>query len=234
MAQKTNKEKLYEGTDKIFYYTEEEFALVEFFKDTTRLSDGTLTEISGKGILRNAISAFLMEKLEMVGIDNHFIEKLNMREQMVQMVDYIPLQISVSYLACGRYITDFGIEEGYVFDKLRPVINEKQIMELCMLTKKEIKQLNNIVLRAGDFLTGFFAGSGIRLVEAKFECGKVFNGEEFIMMIADEISPDTCRLWDIYTNDKLDYEHIARHPEDAIRIYKEVAKRIGVDGKHGS
>jgi phosphoribosylaminoimidazole-succinocarboxamide synthase len=113
-------------------------------------------------------------------------------------------------------------------DKFLPVVNEQQIMNLCMLSKYEIKALQKIVQRAGDFLAGFFASSGIRLVEAKFECGKVFTGEEFIMMIADEISPDTCRLWDLNTNDKLDFEAIAGSPENAVQIYKEVAKRIGV------
>lgn len=234
------KEKIYEGRDKIFYSAEEEFAMIEFFKDTVKLADGTIAEASGKGILRNTISAYLMEKLDMVGIDNHLIEKMNMREQLIQMVDMVPLQISISYLACGRYTTEFGMEQGYVFDrpmidfhyksseKFFPVVNEQQIMNLCMLSKYEIKELQKIVQRAGDFLAGFFASSGIRLVEAKFECGKVFTGEEFIMMIADEISPDTCRLWDLNTNDKLDFEAIASSPENAVAIYKEVARRIGV------
>ncbi len=234
------KEKMYEGSDKIFYYAEEEFALTEFFKDTVKLADGTLTEASGKGVLRNSISAFLLEKLDMAGIDNHLIEKLNMREQMIQMVDVVPVEVSVSYLACGRYITEFGMEEGYVFDrpmvdfhfkttdKMRPVINERQMMDLCVMTKQEVRDLEKITLRAADFLAGFFAASGIRLVEAKFECGKVFTGEEFIMMIADEVSPDSCRLWDLSTNDKLDFEHIASNPDDAIKIYKEVARRIGL------
>ena len=137
------KEKIYEGRDKIFYSAEEEFAMIEFFKDTVKLADGTVAEASGKGILRNTISAYLMEKLDMVGIDNHLIEKMNMREQLIQMVDMVPLQISVSYLACGRYTTEFGMEEGYVFDKpmidyhyksmdkFIPVVNEQQIMNLC-------------------------------------------------------------------------------------------------------
>jgi len=234
------KEKIYEGRDKIFYSAEEEFAMIEFFKDTVKLADGTVTESSGKGVIRNSISAYLMEKLDMVGIDNHLIEKMNMREQLIQMVDMIPIQVSISYLACGRYTTEFGMEEGYVFDrpmvdlhyksmdKFIPVVNEDQIMSLCMLSKYEIRALKKIAQRAGDFLAGFFASSGIRLVEAKFECGKVFTGEEFIMMIADEISPDTCRLWDLTTNDKLDFEAIAASPENAVHIYKEVAKRIGV------
>jgi len=234
------REKIYEGSEKIFYSCDEDFALIEFFKDTTKLQDGKVIESSGKGVIRNSISSFLMNKLDMAGIDNHLIEKINMREQMIQMVDMLPMQVSVSYLACGRYISEFGLEEGYVFDrpmidfyfktvdKLLPACNENHIMNLCLLTSYEIDAIKKIVTRAADFLSGFFASSGIRLVEAKFELGKVFTGEEFIMMIADEVSPDNCRLWDLDSNDKLDFEAISKNPDHAIKIYEEVAKRIGV------
>jgi phosphoribosylaminoimidazole-succinocarboxamide synthase len=234
------REKIYEGREKIFYSAEEEFAMVEFFKDSVRLPCGSFVDVSGKGVVRNSISAYLMQKLDMVGIDNHLIEKMNMREQLIQMVDMVPMQVSIAYLACGRYQTEFGLEAGYVFDKpmidfsykspdkLLPIVNEAQLMNLCLLTQYEVETIKKVVIRAGDFLAGFFAASGIRLVEAKFELGKVFTGDEFIMMIADEISPDTCRLWDLNTNDKLDFEAIAQSPDDAVKIYKEVAKRIGV------
>lgn len=239
-VQKFPKDKIYEGSEKIFYSAEEEFALIEFFKDSTKLPNGEVVESSGKGVLRNSISAFLMNKLDMAGIDNHLIEKINMREQLIQMVDMIPMQISISYLACGRYITEFGLEEGYVFDRpmidfyfktadrLLPSCNENHIMNMCLLTSYEIEAIKKITMRAADFLAGFFASSGIRLVEATFELGKVFTGEEFIMMIADEISPDSCRLWDLDNNKKLDFEAIIENPDNAVKIYKEVAKRIGI------
>lgn len=238
--QKFPKDKIYEGSEKIFYSAEEEFALIEFFKDTTKLPNGQLVESSGKGVLRNSISAFLMSKLDMAGIDNHLIEKINMREQLIQMVDMIPMQVSISYLSCGRYISEFGLEEGYVFDRpmidfyfktadrLLPSCNENHIMNMCLLTSYEIDAIKKITMRAADFLAGFFASSGIRLVEAKFELGKVFTGEEFIMMIADEISPDTCRLWNLDDNKKLDFEAIYKNPDNAIKIYKEVTQRIGL------
>lgn len=238
--QKFPKDKIYEGSEKIFYSAEEEFALIEFFKDSTKLSSGEIVESSGKGVLRNSISAHLMQRLDMAGIDNHLIDKINMREQLIQMVDMIPMQISVSYLANGRYITEFGLEEGYVFDRpmidyyfktadrLLPSCNENHIMNMCLLTTYEIDAIKKITLRAADFLAGFFAASGIRLVEARFELGKVFTGEEFIMMLADEISPDSCRLWDLNSNQKLDFEAIAEKPDNAVKIYKEVAKRIGI------
>lgn len=239
--QKLPKDKVYEGTEKTFYASpEEEFALIEFFKDTVKLSDGKVVEASGKGVLRNSISAHLMSKLDMVGIDNHFIEKLNMREQLIQMVDMLPLRVSVTFLACGRYTEQFGLEEGYVFekpmidffyktpDKLIPATNEDQLTNLCLLTSYDIDAIKKISLRAADYLAGYFAASGIRLVEASFEMGKVFTGEEFIMMLADEISPDTCRLWDLDSNDKLDFEAISKNPDDAVKIYQQVLERLGV------
>lgn len=235
------KDKIYEGTEKTFYASpEEEFALVEFFKDTVKLPNGKLTEASGKGVLRNSISAHLMTKLDMVGIDNHFIEKLNMREQLIQMVDMIPMKVSVTFLACGRYIKEFGLEEGYVFEKpmidfhyktagkLIPAANEDQLINLCFITSYDIEAIKKLALRASDFLAGYFASSGIRLVEASFEMGKVFTGEEFLMMIVDEVSPDTCRLWDLESNDKLDFEAISKNPDNAVKIYQQVIERIGV------
>lgn len=235
------KNKIYEGTEKTFYTApEEEFALIEFFKDTVKLPNGKVIESSGKGVLRNSISAHLMSKLDMVGIDNHFIEKLNMREQLIQMVDMLPIRVTVTFLACGRYTKEFGLEEGYVFekpmidfyyktkDKLIPAANEDQLTNLCLLTSYDIDAIKKISLRASDFLAGYFASSGIRLVEASFEMGKVFTGEEFIMMLADEISPDTCRLWDLENNDKLDFEAIAKNPDEAVKIYQKVIEKLGV------
>jgi len=239
---KPPREKMHEGREKIFYYHDEEYALVEHFKDSAHKADGSLIEVSGKGILRNSISAFLMEKLDLVGIDHHFIEKINMREQIVQMADIIPMKVVISYLACGRYVTDFGMEEGVVFDKpmvdfrfkaqegVYPVVSEEQIMHLCYMNKYAMQDIKKIVYRAGDFLAGFFAGAGIRLVEASFTLGTVFDGNEFVTLIADEISPATCRLWDLADNTKLDFERTRLNPEDTISVYQEVAKRIGLSG----
>ena len=237
---KPPREKMHEGNEKIFYYHDEEYALVEHFKDSAYLADGSLTEVSGKGILRNSISAFLMSKLDLVGIDHHFIEKINMREQVVQMADIIPMRVVISYLACGRYVSDFGMEEGVVFDKplidfrfkaqegVYPVVSEEQIMHLCYMNNYAMQDIKKVVYRTGDFLTGLFAGAGIRLVEAAFTLGTVFDGNEFVTLIADEISPATCRLWDLADNTKLDFERTRLHPEDTIGVYQEVAKRLGV------
>jgi len=236
---KHTSEKMHEGLEKIFYYHEEEYALTQHFKDTA-IIDGVVSEVSGKGVLRNAISAFLMEKLDLVGIEHHFIEKINMREQVVQMADIIPMRVVLSYLASGRYVHDFGMEEGMVFDKPMldfrfkaadgsyPVVCEEQIMHLCYMNAEAMQDIKKIVYRTGDFLAGLFAGAGIRLVDISLTLGTVFDGHDFVILIADEISPANCRLWDLSDNTKLDFEHIISHPEDTIPVYQEVAKRLGV------
>lgn len=237
---KSAREKMHEGIEKTFYFHDKEFALVEHFKDFARTANGEVVEISGKGVLKNSVSAFLMEKLDLIGIEHHFIEKLNMREQVIQMVDILPLKISISYLACGRYVQEFGMEEGIVFEKpmidfrlkqdedLYPIVNEEQIMHFCYMNEYSMKDLKSIVHRAGDFLAGIFAGVGIRLVQATFTMGTVFDGQEFVHLIADEISPDTCRLWDLANNTKLDFEHMMQYPEDTMTIYAEVMRRLGI------
>lgn len=236
---KPPREKMFEGNEKIFYYNEEqEYGLTQHFKDSIKFPDGTITDIPGLGVLRNSISAFLMEKLDMVGIDHHLISKLNMREQSIQMVDALPCKISVTYLACGRYVTDFKMEQGLVFEvplidfyyKTKDgyaVVNEEHIMHMCYLNSHTMKEVKRIAIKTADFLTGFFAGCGIRLVQANFTLGVVFDGAEFKMVVADEISPATCRLWDLKDNAKLGFEEIMINPHRAVEICKEVSSRIG-------
>ena len=237
---KKTREKLYEGTSKILYEGDEDFSLIQFFKDDHILEDGSVVQVAGKGVLNNNISAFIMSNMDMVSIDNHFIDKINMREQIVQLVDMIPVKISVANLACGRYVDQFGIEEGYVFDQpmidfriknkniLNPIINEHHMQNLCFLTSREVKSLKQVATRVNDFLAGMFAGVGIRLVECTMEIGRVFDGEEFSFMLADEVTPDTCRLWNIADNRKIDFEFAAQNPDNAAAVYKEIAKRLGI------
>jgi phosphoribosylaminoimidazole-succinocarboxamide synthase len=232
MISKIERNKIYQGTSKVLYQANEEYALIMAFTDNLKLSNGEISNIN------NNISSFIMNRLDMVGIENHLIEKVNMREQLIQFVDIFPVQLSISTVACGRYIEEFGIEEGYVFDspiidfKVKnsilkyPVINEHQILSFGWLTTSEIKGLKNKAIRVYDFLTGLFAGLGMRLVECNLEFGKVFNGEEFIIMVADEISLDTCRLWDINSNEKLSFETITENPENAFNIYQKVMDRF--------
>jgi len=234
------KEKIYTGSSKTLYQADEDYALIMSFNDTLKLQDKSSIVISGKGVINNSISAFLMQKLELIGIETHFIQKNNMRQQLIQFVDVYPVQIYVSSLASGRYVTDFGMEDGFVFDSPiidfrvkngdlnYPIINEHQIYSFSWLSKKEIKNLKKVAIRVHDFLTGFFAGIGIRLVDIKLEFGRVFNGEDYIIMLTDEISPDTCKLWDMYNNEKLCYEIAENNPDRVINAYQEVLKRLNI------
>lgn len=229
---------IYNGTTKTLYQGAEEYSLIMTFTDNAKIENGSVAIISGKGVINNDLSSFIMNRLDMAGIDNHLIEKINMREQLVQFVDVFPVQLSVSSIACGRYVSQFGIEEGYVFDnpiidfKIKnsslnyPIINEYQILSFGWLSKTEIHQLKNKAIRVHSFLTGLFAGIGVRLVECNLEFGKVFNGEEFIIMIADEISFDNCRLWDISSNEKLSFELMSTDPTNAIHAYQKVMNRF--------
>ena len=234
------KEKIYTGASKTLYQADEDYALIMSFNDTLKLQDKSSIVISGKGVINNSISAFLMQKLELIGVETHFIQKNNMRQQLIQFVDVYPVQIYVSSLASGRYVTDFGMEDGFVFDSPiidfrvkngdlnYPIINEHQIYSFSWLSEKEIKNLKKVAIRVHDFLTGLFAGIGIRLVDIKLEFGRVFNGEEYIIMLTDEISPDTCKLWDMYNNEKLCYEIAETNPDDVINAYQEVLKRLNI------
>jgi len=234
------KKKIYQGSSKILYRSEEDFTIIMAFTDSIKLEDGRIFDISGKGIINNKISSFIMKKLDMVGIENHLIEKINMREQLIQYVDILPIQLSVSTIACGRYVKEFGMEEGYVFDSpiidfriqnrelKHPIINEHQIIGFGWLAKEELKELKNKATRIYDFLTGLFAGVGIRLVECQLEFGRVFQDEDFIIMLADEISLDNCRLWDMSTNEKLSFEAIEDDPITAIKTYQKVLQRFNI------
>ena len=220
--------KIYQGSSKTLYQVDEDYTLIMAFNDGYRLENGEIINISGKGVINNKISSFLMNRLEMIGIENHLMEKINMREQLIQFADILPFKLSISTVASGRYVTEFGIEEGYVFDNpiidyriknsllKYPVTNEHQILSFGWLTKEEITQLETKSIRIFDFLAGLFIGLNLRLVECNLEFGKVFNGEESIIMLTDEVSLDNCRLWDIHTNEKLSFESADAGPESAL------------------
>lgn len=232
------KEKIYKGSTKTLYQTDEDHTLIMSFEDNLKYQekeDGI--SISGKGVINNNISAHIMQHLDMIGIDNHLIKKSNMRQQLVQFVDVYPIQVHICSVACSRYVTDFGMESGFVFESPvvdfrvknkelnYPVINESQIVSFGWLTKSELKELKVTATRIYDFLSGLFAGVKIRLVDAKLEFGRVFTGEDFTTMLVDEISPDTCRLWDMDSNEKLCFE---AKKEDIIRTYREVLERLKI------
>ncbi|MCC8368677.1 MAG: phosphoribosylaminoimidazolesuccinocarboxamide synthase [Rickettsia endosymbiont of Oxypoda opaca] len=226
---------LYQGSRKSLYTSEEDFLIIMAFTDKTILENGEIIDTSGKGVLNNNISSFIMGKLDMLGIENHFIEKLNMREQLIQYVEVFPMQLSISSVACGRFVKEFSMEEGYVFDKpiidfkvrsrdlKYPIVNEYQILNFGWLTKAEISAVKKQATRIFDFLSGLFTGIGIRLVECTLEFGRVFNGEETIIMLTDEISPDNCRLWQADNNEKLGFELLTQDPNKAFESYQLIA-----------
>ncbi len=237
-----DKEKLAEGSNKIIYYDNENNEIIQFFKDDLKIEENKIISISGKGILNNGISAKIMSGLNMVGINNHFIEKLNMREQMIELVDVIPLKVILSNIASGRYVDAFGFEPGFVFNKpmidwhlkstnktTNVILNEAQILSLEIVSKEEIDAIQALAYRVNDYLSGMFAGIGLRLVECNLEFGRTYDvGEDSIMLI-DEISPDTCKLIDFETNKKYDYEAIIENPKNAMAIYQEVAQRLKIN-----
>lgn len=234
-----NRSKIYEGSSKIIYESgNSEDSLIQFFKDDMILPNGETIDISGKGILKNNISAFIMEKMGFAGIETHYMEKLNMREQMIKLVEIVPVHICVSNIAAGRYVSEFGIEEGYVFghpitdfrikNRTRgyPAINEHQLIHFGWVEENEIDELMYLAFRINDFLTGLFAGIGIRFVECNLEIGRIFDGMGSKFILADEITPDNCRLWDASTNQKLDFEYTISSPDKAISVYNEIANRF--------
>ncbi len=240
-SNKRIRHKFLESESKVLYETADEFILAQFFKDTLRI-EGHIIEISGKGVLNNSISALLMNKLDMVGIENHYIEKINMREQLVQHVDIIPVKIFVNNIAYGRYTKDFSIDAGYVFDKplidfqaknksnLLCRVNEEQLLGFGWLDSKEIKQIKIQASRVNDFLTGFFAGVGLRLVQIELNFGRVFDGEEFIIMLSGEISPETCVLFNLHDNNLFGLDFAATNFQElsnsGLSIYQKIASRL--------
>ncbi len=234
------KQKLYKGSSKIIYASSEDHTFIMSFTDTIKLNNGEIIEMAGKGVLNNNISSFIMSKLDMIGIENHLIEKINMREQLIQSVDLFPIQVSIASVASGRFVKDFGVEEGYVFDqpildyKVRsnelnyPVANEHQLLQFGWVTQRELTELKNKALRIYDFLTGLFLGIGIRLIECRLEFGRVFNGENFIVMLADEISPDTCLLWNMHNNEKIGFDLIEKDIGLAIKSYHMIEELLKV------
>jgi phosphoribosylaminoimidazole-succinocarboxamide synthase len=233
-------QEIYKGTSKTLYHAEEDYALILSFNDSMRTTNNEVVDIPGKGIVNNSISSYIMQKLDMIGIENHFIQKNNMRQQLVQFVDVCPVQVHVCTIACERYVSDFGMESGFVFEspvidfrvnnhKLNyPPVNENQILSFGWLSRKEIKEIKTTSVRIHDFLSGMFATAGIRLVDIKLEFGRVFDGENFVIMLVDEISPDTCRLWDMKTNEKLCYETAAFGNDKIFPAYQEVLNRLNV------
>jgi len=231
------KELLYEGKAKRIYTTEEEqVVLVEYKDSATAFNGEKKAEITGKGRLNNEITSLLFLKLKEKGIDSHFIKRISKTEQLVKKVSIIPLEVVVRNVAAGSFSKRLGIEEGrplsapivefYLKDDSLgdPLVTVDHIRELKVATDEEIEILKEKALKVDAVLSSFFAELGIRLIDFKLEFGKDAQGQ---ILLADEISPDTCRLWDQQTNEKLDKDVFRRDLGSLTEAYETILKRLG-------
>lgn len=235
------RKQLYEGKAKVLFEGPEPGTLIQHFKDdATAFNNQKRGTISGKGVLNNRISEYLMLKLAEIGIPTHFIRSLNMREQLVKKVDIIPLEVIVRNVSAGSLAKRLGLEEGVVLPKAiiefclkndelgDPLVTEAHIEAFGWADEIEIDEIKALTIRINDFLTGLFLGIGIRLVDFKIEFGRLIEDDMEMVVLADEISPDSCRLWDIKTNEKMDKDRFRRDLGKIEEAYQEVARRLGV------
>jgi len=237
----SRRRRVYEGKAKILYEGPEPGTLIQHFKDdATAFNNKKQDRVEGKGVLNNRISEFLFQKLGDVGIPTHFIKRLNMREQLIREVEIIPVEVVVRNVAAGSLATRLGLDEGtqlprsivefyYKSDELDdPMVSEEHVTAFGWANPQEIDEMIALSLRINDFLSGLFMGVGIRLVDFKLEFGRLFDNEMMRIVLADEISPDCCRLWDIETQDKMDKDRFRKDLGGLIEAYQEVARRLGV------
>ena len=232
---------IYEGKAKILYEGPEAGTIVQYFKDdATAFNNEKHATLEGKGVLNNRISEFVMLGIGRIGIPTHFLKRLNMREQLVRKCEIIPLEVICRNVAAGSMSKRLGIEEGTPLsrpvvefclknDELGdPLIAEEHITAFNWATPLEIDEMISMTLRINDYLCGMFAGIGIRLVDFKVEYGRHFDGENERTILADEISPDSCRLWDLETDEKLDKDRFRRDLGNVTEAYADVARRLGI------
>ena len=233
--------KLYEGKAKIIYETSDKNLVIQYFKDdATAFNNQKKSTIEGKGVLNNRISEHILSNLNQIGIKNHLVKRLNMREQLVKLVDIIPIEFIVRNIATGSLTKRLGIEDGTVLeyplieyclkdDKLGdPNISREHILAFNWLNAIQLDLIDENLKRLNDFLLGLFRGVGIKLVDFKVEFGFTHESGKNHIILADEISPDTCRLWDSITDKKLDKDRFRKDLGDLIPAYTEVAKRLGI------
>lgn len=232
---------IYEGKAKILYEGPEPGTLVQHFKDdATAFNNKKHAVLEGKGVLNNRISEFIMGGLESVGVPTHFIRRINMREQLIRHVEIVPLEVVVRNVAAGSLSKRLGIEDGqalprsvvefyYKDDKLGdPMVSEDHITAWGWASAQEIDDMMAYALRVNDFLSGLFMAVGIRLVDFKLEFGRQYENEMVRLILADEISPDSCRLWDAATGEIMDKDRFRKDLGGVVEGYREVARRLGV------
>ena len=235
--------KLYEGKAKIIFATDNKDFVIQHFKDdATAFNNQKKASIEGKGVLNNRISEHILTNLSHCGIKTHFVKRINMREQLIKKAEIFPIEFIVRNIATGSLSKRLGITEGtqldqplleycYKNDELQdPLISKEHIYNFGWASVSEIKVIDEMTKRINDFLIGIFRGVGIKLVDFKIEYGKAWNKEigETEIVLADEISPDTCRLWDVKTEKKMDKDRFRKDLGKIIEGYQEVARRLGI------
>ena len=238
----SRRRQIYEGKAKVLFEGPEPGTLVQYFKDdATAFNNQKKGTITGKGVLNNRISEFVMTRLGEIGVPTHFLRRLNMREQLIREVEIIPVEIIVRNIAAGSLSKRLGIAEGtplprsiieycYKNDDLGdPLVAEEHVTAFGWATPPELDEIMAMSLRINDFLTGLFLGIGIKLIDFKLEFGRLYDDQDQMrIVLADEISPDGCRLWDVNTNEKMDKDRFRRDLGGEAEAYQEVARRLGI------
>ena len=237
----SRRKKVYEGKAKILYEGPEPGTYIQYFKDdATAFNAQKKATIEGKGVLNNRLSEFFMTGLTNIGIPTHFIRRLNMREQLVRQVEIVPIEVVVRNVAAGSISKRLGIPEGeplphtlieyyYKDDALGdPLIAEEHIACFGWASNEEMQDISAMAIRINDFMCGMFAAINIRLVDFKLEFGRLWDGDYSRVILADEISPDGCRLWDMTTGEKLDKDRFRQDLGGESEAYQEVARRMGL------
>ena len=232
----TKKDLLYEGKAKKVYSTDDpNLCIFEYKDDATAFNGVKKGSFEGKGEINNQMANFIFRLLEEKGIKTHMVEELSKRETLVKKVDIIPLEVIVRNIAAGSFSKRYGVEEGTPFaeptlefsyknDELGdPLINDYHALALGIVTREDIKTIANIAFSVNDALKEIFKNIGIKLVDFKIEVGRTVDGD---IVLADEISPDTCRLWDAETNKKLDKDQFRRDLGEFAEVYHEVWARL--------
>ena len=229
-------EQIYEGkAKKVFRTDDPELFIVDYKDDATAFNGLKKGTIAGKGAINNRMTNNLMRRLEAQGVPTHFVEELSDRETLVKKVSIVPLEVIIRNISAGSFAKRYGVEEGIVFDAPTiefsyknddlgdPLLNEYHALALKLATREEIDLIKKYAFAVNDLLKGFMKEIGIDLVDFKLEFGKTADGT---IVLADEISPDTCRLWDEKTHEKLDKDRFRRDLGGAEEAYEEVMRRL--------
>jgi len=235
-------EQIYEGkAKKVFSTDDPRLLIVEYKDDATAFNGLKKGTISGKGAINNQMSNRMMQLLEEQGIPTHFVEELSERETVVKRVSIVPLEVIIRNISAGSFAKRYGVEEGIVFDEPTiefsykndelgdPLINDRHAIAMKLATREEIDRITELAFEVNSFMRGFFSGIGVDLVDFKLEFGRLPDGS---IILADEVSPDTCRFWDSVTHEKLDKDRFRRDLGGVEDAYREIMRRVS--GKAGN